>query len=280
LSKANNSNLILVDSETGENYMDIPEGSDIYTPEQKQAMKKKQYMLLNRGRVKFTNTNIDMIDYVDKKLTNYQIGLLMMLQSYVDYDGRLIKSQKDKRPLTRTEMLKILKLKQKSSTFDDFRETCVQANIMKYDKENSTHYINRNIIFKGKFKMMKVVSAVAKELKKISSNLKPTDIAILFKLQKHVHYRSMALVEDPDEVNEDNLKTLNAKRLSECLGVSVDYVYRRLPKLIYDGEYVIAKVQAGKKRSYMLNPKVFFRGDYQKVQDDITHSNSIFFKST
>lgn len=229
----------------------------------------------NRKKNKFTNTNMDEIDYICQELTNAQIGFLMILQCCIDYDGKLIHSQKDKTPLSYSQIRDILHLS--DSSFCDFRDRCIKAGIINYDDKEKAYSINKKIIFKGAFKGMQVVSVVTKEMKEISRALKPTDLAILFKLQEYVHINSMALVKNPNETNREKIETLKAKDLSEILGVSLNYVYSRLPKLSYNGQALIAKVQAGKKKSYMLNPKVFFRGDFAQVQENITHPNSVFF---
>jgi len=247
--------------------------------ERKEAYKKHLQKEHNRKQNKFTNTNMDEIDYICQSLTNAQIGYLMILQCYIDYDGKLVKSQKDKTPLKTGDFLKVLGLVGKESTFKDFRKKCLEKGIMLYNGEEKTYSINQKYIFKGAFNGMEVVSIVTKEMKEISESLKPTDLAILFKLQKYVHFESMALVKDPYERDINKVETLKAKDLVEILGVSQNYIYSRLPKLIYNGQALIAQVKAGRKKSYMLNPNVFFRGDYAQVQENIVHHNSVFFNA-
>lgn len=240
---------------------------------------KNARMNANRKQNKFTNTNMDEIDYICDSLTNTQIGFLMILQCYIDYDGNLIKSQKDKTPLKTGDFQKILGLDGKRRTFYDFKNKCFEKGILLYNGEEKTYSINQKFIFKGAFKGMDVVSVVTNEMKEMSKELKPTDLAILFKLQKYVHFDSMALVWNPDESVPSKLKTLKAQDLANELGVSRSYVYTKLPMIKYKNNFVIAQVKAGKKKSYMLNPKVFFRGDFAKVQENIAHPNSVFFNA-
>ncbi|MCM3704805.1 hypothetical protein M3205_03615 [Cytobacillus firmus] len=263
---------VAVDPDTGYTYKYVSE-IDI------ERKKKFARIGSNRKQNKFTNTNMDEIDYICQSLTNTQIGLLMILQCYIDYDGKLVHSQKDKTPLKTSDFLKILGLVGKESTFKKFRKDCLEKGILIYKGEEKTYSINQKYVFKGAFKGMEVVSMVTKEIKEISKVLKPTDLAILFKLQKYVHINSMALVRNPDETNIDKIETLKAIDLVEILGVSQNYIYSRLPKLTYNGQALIAQVKAGRKKSYMLNPNAFFRGDFAKVQEKIAHPNGVFFNA-
>lgn len=247
--------------------------------ERKEAYKKHLEKVHNRKQNKFTNTNMDEIDYICTNLTNTQIGFLMILQSYIDYDGKLIKSQKVKTSFKTCDFLKVLGLEDKRQTFYDFKDKCLEKGILIYKGEEKAYFINKKYIFKGAFKGMDVVSVVTNEMKEMSEELKPTDLAIIFKLQKYVHLISMAMVWNPDESDPSKLKTLKAQDLANELGVSRSYVYTKLPMIKYKNNFVIAQVKAGKKKSYMLNPKVFFRGDYTKVQENITHPNSVFFNA-
>ena len=62
-------------------------------------------------------------------LTTAQCGYLMLLQCYVDYNGILVKSSRDKTPMTTADMMSVLQLAKKRMTFYDFLSACtaVQA---------------------------------------------------------------------------------------------------------------------------------------------------------
>lgn len=268
----------LVGKETGQNYRTVKKGSNIISPEQREAIEKKKRRIASRSIVRFSNTKIEAIDYVCENLTNTQIGFLMVLQKYLSYDGVLVKNQKTKTPMTRKEIMKALDVESKPSTFNDFRKSCIDKGIVIYDKKNKEYSINKDVIFKGKFKMLNVVSAVCNDLEKISTNLKPVEKAIIFKLQKYVHRHSMELVKNPEETNTKKLEYLSIDDLSEVLSVSKSYIYKKLYMMVYDGEYVLARVSVGRRKSFMLNPRVFFRGDYQDVQDRVTKTYKSMFE--
>jgi len=246
---------------------------------QQEAYKDKVIKENNRKQNKFTNTNMDTIDYVSLHLTNAQIGYLVILKDYLDYKGNLVHSQKDKTPLKTADFLRVLGLVGKESTFKDFRKKCLEAEIMFYNGEEKTYSINQNIVFKGAFKGMRVVSMVTKGSKEGSKDVKPEELAMIFKLQKHVHQKTMALVKNPEETDLNKLEFMKAKELAEYLGVTPSYLSQKLYKIVINNEYIVARIKAGKEPTkFMLNPNIFFRGDYSKVQEDIAINVAPFFR--
>lgn len=241
--------------------------------------KKFANMNSNRKQNKFTNTNMDEIDYICQSLTNAQIGYLMILQCYIDYGGKLIHSQKDKTPLKTGDFLKILGLLDKRQTFYDFKDKCLDKGILIYTTEEETYSINKNYIFKGAFKGMGVVSVVTKGIKEGLKGNKPEELAMVFKLQEFVNMRTMALVKNPNETDLNKLEFMKQKDLATALGVSAAYLSRQLYQIEINGEYVVAKIKVGKEPTkFMLNPNIFFRGDYAKVQETIAVDVAPFFK--
>jgi hypothetical protein len=69
---------------------------------------------------------IERMHYVASALTPAQCGYLLVLTSHVNWNGLLVRSEKDSTPLTPTEMQKALGLtKSKRSTFTDFLDACL-----------------------------------------------------------------------------------------------------------------------------------------------------------
>lgn len=77
----------------------------------------------------FTCTDIDAIKEVSAKLKEKDCGYLLVLQSYIDYKGRLIYK---KQPLTSTGIMKILNIKQ--TTFSCFINEMHKHNIILKDE--------------------------------------------------------------------------------------------------------------------------------------------------
>ncbi|MCG1020775.1 hypothetical protein [Sutcliffiella horikoshii] len=241
--------------------------------------RKQKYARINSNKKqnKFTNTNMDEIDYISENLTNAQIGYLMILQCYINYEGKLIHSQKDKTPLKSIEIQKILRIPER--TFYDFKDVTLKAGILTYDKNVKTYSINKKFMFKGAFNGMNVVSIVTKEMKVGLNTSKPEELAMIFKLQKFVNFKTMALVKNPNETDLNKLEFLKQKDLAESLGVTASHLSRKLYQIVINGEYIIAKVKVGREpNKFMLNPNVFFRGNYAKIQENIVAEVSPFFK--
>ncbi|MFP5111616.1 hypothetical protein ACSU64_04430 [Bacillaceae bacterium C204] len=233
----------------------------------------------NRKQNKFTNTNMKEINYICQSLTNAQLGYLMILQCYINYDGKLVKSQKDNTPFKTCDFLRVLGLVGKESTFKDFRKKGLEKGILIYDGEEKTYFINKKYIFKGAFKGMNVVSMVTKGIKEGLDGTKPEELAMIFKLQQFVNFKTMALVKNPSEVDVDGLEFMKAKDLSEALGVTPSYLSQKIYRLSVNEEYVVAKIKVGKEPTrFMLNPNIFFRGDYAQVQEEIAVDVAPFFK--
>jgi hypothetical protein len=245
--------------------------------------RKKKFARINSNKKqnKFTNTNMDEIDYICQHLTNAQIGYLMILQCYINYDGRLIRSQKDKTPLKTSEMRHNLGLvsEEKKKTFYNFINNCLAVEILELNKKEKVYSVNRKFIFKGAFRGMNVVSIVTKEIKDGLKTAKPEELAMIFKLQKFVNFRTMALVNNPDETDLNKLEFLKAKDLAEYLGVTPSYLSQKLYRIVINNEYVVARVKTGKgPAKFMLNPNIFFRGDYAQIKENIAVDVAPFFK--
>ncbi|MEX3711215.1 hypothetical protein ABFV99_02300 [Cytobacillus horneckiae] len=261
-----------IDPDTGEGYRYESE-IDI------ERKKKFARMNSNRKQNKFTNTNMDKIDYICEQLTNAQIGYLMILQCFIDYKGKLVKSQKDKTPIKTADFLRILGLEDKRRTFYDFKDKCLAKGILIYTAEEKTYSINKEYIFKGAFGGMNVVSMVTKGIKEGLEGNKPEELAMIFKLQQFVNFKTMALVKNPDETDSNKLDFMKQKDLAEALDVTTSYLSRKLYQIKIKGEYIVAKIKVGTEPTkFMLNPNIFFRGDYVQTQETIAVDVAPFFK--
>ena len=71
----------------------------------------------------FVWSRLDGLPYVIDSLTTAQCGHLLMLSTYVDYDGLLIRNENDKSPMNSADMRKLLRIS--DSTFYDFMKACI-----------------------------------------------------------------------------------------------------------------------------------------------------------
>jgi hypothetical protein len=69
-----------------------------------------------------------------------------------------------------------------------------------------------------------------------------------------------ALCANPFEKDPTQITWFNRKELAEAIGVNSDTLGRRLPKMKFDGEYVVARIKVGSEpERYTFNPSVFYR---------------------
>lgn len=244
-------NLRVIDIETGE------DRSSEYTLRHRNQDDAYRKLKEKRGRQPdFTASNMRNLHEVYNVLTTTQCGYLMLLQCYVDYgEGTIVNS--DKTPMTTSDMMSVLQLNRKRSTFYDFLGACVEHGII--IENNDTYAVNPRYHFRGAFADQYVVKSYTTKIKRVYREVKATDIGLIYRMLPFVHYETNALCENPFETNPDKIRWFTRKTLAEAIGVSPSEISRRLPKMTFDGEYVIAQVIVGGKRVYMFNPWVFYR---------------------
>lgn len=245
------SSLRVIDIETGE------DRSSEYTLRHRNQDDAYRKLKEKRGRQPdFTASNMRNLHEVYNVLTTTQCGYLMLLQCYVDYgEGTIVNS--DKTPMTTNDMMSVLQLNRKRSTFYDFLRACVEHGII--IENNDTYAVNPRYHFRGAFADQYVVKSYTTKIKRVYREVKATDIGLIYRMLPFVHYETNALCENPFETNPDKIRWFTRKTLAEAIGVSPSEISRRLPKMTFDGEYVIAQVIVGGKRVYMFNPWVFYR---------------------
>jgi hypothetical protein len=245
------SSLRVIDIETGE------DRSSDYTLRHRNQDEAYRKLKEKRGRQPdFTASNMRNLHEVYNVLTTTQCGYLMLLQCYVDYgEGTIVKS--DKTPMTTSDMMSVLQLKSKRSTFYNFLRACVEHGII--IENNGTYAVNPRYHFRGAFADQYVVKSYTAKIKQVYREVKAADIGLIYRMLPFVHYETNALCENPFETNPDKIRWFTRKTLAEAIGVSPSEISRRLPKMTFDGEFVIAQVIVGGKRVYMFNPWVFYR---------------------
>lgn len=204
----------------------------------------------------FTASNMRNLHEVYRALTTAQCGYLMLLQCYVDFDGGTLINP-NKSPMTTSDMIAVLQLDKKRSTFYDFLDECINYGII--TENNGKYAVNPRYHFRGAFNDQFVVKSYSAKIKHVYREVKAADIGLLYRMLPFVHYETNALCENPFEKDPSNINWFSRKGLAEAIGVSPGEISRRLPRMTFDGEYVIAQVKVGNKRMYMLNPWVFYR---------------------
>lgn len=248
------SNWAMINRQTGE----LKDFAEFNAAKQRQndAYKKKY---LREGRKQdFTASNMRNLHEVYTVLTTAQCGYLMRLQCNMNYEGVLVNS--DKSPMDTADMMRVLQLTRKKSTFYDFLNACLEHDIIRKDSAD-IYSVNERYHFKGAFDDQYVVKSYTAKIKRVYSEVKAADIGLIYRMLPFIHFDTNTLCRNPFEPNPNLIEPFNRKQLAEAIGVSPSEISRRLPKMTFDGEYVIAQVTVGGKRSYMFNPWVFYRKD-------------------
>ncbi|WP_102271294.1 hypothetical protein [Cytobacillus massiliigabonensis] len=204
----------------------------------------------------FTASNMLNLHEVYEVLTTAQCGYLMLLQCYVDFDGGTLVNT-NKTPMTKRDMMDVLQLAKKPSTFYDFLDACITNSIIV--ETSGTFAVNPRYHFRGAFNDQYIVKSYTAKIKRVYREVKAADIGLIYRMLPFIHYETNALCANPFEANPALIKWFTRKALAEATGVSPGEISRRLPKMTFDGEYVIAQVTVGGKRMYMFNPWVFYR---------------------
>lgn len=228
----------------------------------------RDYLELKDGRrdgAQFIFNVMSNVPYVSSVLTAAQCGYLLVLSTYIDWDGRLIRSQKDKVSLTNSDIMSLLRIKER--TFYDFMSACKNYGFITQD--DSDYHICSDISVKGTPSTNAVVRSYITTLREMATENKPEHIGILYKLFPYVSKYTNMLVENPEESNRKKRHKLNRKQIAEVTGVSPDHITRVTSTMIWRGKSVFAQVRTPiDGRFYMLNPAIFRRAD------DVTYDNT------
>lgn len=210
--------------------------------------------------IEFTNTDMRHLHEVYGVLTTAQCGYLMLLQCYVDYDSGAIDNA-NKTHMTTADMRKVLQLTgSKESTFYDFFNACLQHGIL--TEEDGVYSVNRRYHFKGSLNNTFAVKTYTAKIKRVYREVKAVDIGLIYRMLPYVHMSTNALCDNPFERDPHKVKWLNRKQLAEAIGVAPETLGRRLPKMKFDGVFVVARIKVGNEpERYTMNPSVFYRQD-------------------
>ena len=235
-----------------------PEGYTWTNAKQKDAFKRKQEA---RGK-DFTASNMNTLVEVYEALTTAQCGYLMRLQCNVDYnDGLLVNNDRNKTPMTTIDMMHELDLDAKRKTFYDFFNACKTHGII-HENDNRTYSVNTRYHFKGAFEGQRVVKIYTKLFKEAYREVKATDLGLIYRMLPYVHYESNALCKNPHEEDPNKVEWFTVQELAEAIGVTRETLTRRIPKMTFAGQYVIARTKVGREPAKLsFNPYVLYRRD-------------------
>lgn len=199
------------------------------------------------------------LPYVIESLTFAQSGYLLILSSHIDYDGMLIRSEKDKTPMSTDDMRKVLRLERKKSTFYEFLNACKSYGIMSEDEEGR-FYIARHFHFRGKAEGNRVVKTYITKLREMYREVSAHDIGLLYRMLPYINVETNILCANPEEKNPKLIRKFNRKQLAEAVGVDPAVISRATRRMVFEGKSVFAKITTATDGTfYMLNPAIFER---------------------
>jgi hypothetical protein len=247
-----------IDAETGEVRVSAPADTHyVRSYAQDEAYKERESF---RGRqVDFTFAAMEAIHEVIDVLTTAQCGYLLVLQCYVDYDsGTLINA--DKTPMVTSDMIEALQLKRKRQTFYDFLRACLESGIMS-KSDDGRYGINPRYHFRGVTRNKAVVRSYTAMVRQVYRSVKAVDLGLMYRMLPYVHYGTNALCTNPLERDPKKIRWFNGRELAEAIGVDEKTLIRRLPRMVFGEEYVVARLKVGDVDGYFFNPNVFYRKD-------------------
>jgi hypothetical protein len=244
--------LRVINMETGE---DLSQDYTLRHKNQDEAFARKGY---SEGRKHdFTASNMETLHEVYSVLTTAQCGYLMVLQCYVNYDGGTLVNPDDTLMST-AQMRKVLQLDRKKSTFYDFLRDCIEHVIIR--ESGGSYSVNPRYHFRGAFGNQIVVKTYTTKLKEVYREVKAADIGLIYRMLPYVHYKTNALCDNPFEHDPLSIRWFNRKELADAIGVDPATLGRRLSKMTFGGEFVIARIKFNSTvEKYTFNPSVFYR---------------------
>lgn len=240
----------------------------IESVEQREASRRIAKQKAEGRKERFVFNAMDKMPYVGDVLTSAQCGYLLVLSTYINYDGLIVTSERNGEAMSRNDMLAALGLRESQrSTLSEFITTCTNYGIMCETADGLT--ISDAIHTRGKVDNPNVVRSYVTRLREMARTNKPEHIGFLYKLIPHIHKHSNILCENPNEDIPSKRGKLNRKQIAEATGVSTGYVTRLTSSMTYNGRSVFAKVTTATEGTfYMLNPQIFRRAD--RDYDDTT----------
>lgn len=260
--------IIPFNTETGE--MLVEQGYTITSPEQRQASKKyfarEEARQLGRGEG-FVFNVMDNVPHVSKKLTAAQCGYLLVLSTYINYQGALVTSERQGEPMQRADIMRVLGLrKTQKSTLSEFLDVCIENDIILV--KDGEFFVNSDFHVKGSPQNPNVVRSIIGRLRDMAKVNKPEHVGFIYKIIPYISKYSNILCENPNEEIPSKRGKFNRKQLADRTGVAASYITRVTTTMVHRDKSVFAKVTTATDGTfYMLNPTIFRRADDVNYDD-------------
>lgn len=274
--------------ENGEVYV-IEKLSDKINKEQKK--KKKHTVNYENEKLigaNFVNLNNDYYEILVNELTTEQLGKMLLIPIHFRLQwktGRIEKYGQYK--ITKAATEKDIKIALKmddsnhKSSWSKLKKKFIELNILTF--KDGGIYFNSNCVFFGTRDNIESdnISAMVTTYFKQMEELRESDLALLYKMQKFIHCKYQFLCMNPNaETIKDAQPLQTMEELSEALKVKKSSLYRQIKQLQINNSYVFAKVSVGSEKRFYISDNAFYKGAYgmahKQMLHDIDKYSSIF----
>jgi hypothetical protein len=203
----------------------------------------------------FTFGNMLNMPEVIAKIDDKYCGYLLYLQTFIDYEGVLVKPNREREPMTKNDIKDMLGLQK--TAFYEFFNAMIDNEIM--FEEADRYRINPLYHFKGTTDNKFVIKTFTAKVRQLYSPRNANKLGFIYKLLPFVHLETNTVCANPFEPDVEQIKELSKQEIAELTGVSEKTVYNYLRKMKLGDEYVFAEIRCGNYRYYKLNPFIFYR---------------------
>jgi len=241
--------IAVVDLETGEN---VSQQYRLMHVNQTESFKQRTRER-SPGRARdFTFSSMLNIADVIARVDDKYCGYLLYLQTFINYKGRLVTTQ---RPLNREDIRNLLGLQRRA--FSDFFKAMTDNEIIQQDGEY--YRINPAYHFRGSTDNQHVIKAFTTRVRSMYGMRNAKKLGFVYKLLPYVHYETNTICANPFENELADVKRLTHGELAALTGVSEKTVYNYLRSMKFGDEFVFAEVAVGREKFYKINPFIFYR---------------------
>lgn len=261
-----------MDIETGEIIEDVVSISTKDSQAKADKKRKQQAYRNARGTEKhfFYFTNMETAKETAKMLNQKELGYFLVMQCYINYDNMLKTENDAKLPMTKPELMDVLKIKKPhtiNALIKNFVELglVIEESIELYGKQYKAIYLNKKHCFRKDVntrtsvkKTAKVFMDTVKELYS-EDKIKPADIGFIYKIIPFVNYHHNLLTANPYEQDATKDEALSITNIATALEMDEKEIAKKLNSLKWGDMSVFARIKVGKETVIKVNPLVIWR---------------------
>lgn len=268
-----NCNNIVINPETGEIVGELTKDNYIGSKSQDELRKsfaiEKEYYRTEGKNFVFTIYDNTKKYLEQEKLKPGDVARLIVLATYMNYDGKIMKTQRTS--ANKSDMRKIVRLN-KYDKFNDFLRRVSSVNLVFC--ENNEYYMNEEYFCKGKLSVLKnnnsAIRVYCDTIQYLFENIKTSDIkriGYLFQLIPYINYNYNIICWNPNENNILDIKPMLIKDIQKILGVGNKGVAEIIKTLtgikLKNNQPILGRFKLeidNRSDKLIVNPDVMYRG--------------------